>query len=117
MAELNFDTTVNYQKIFDQDSYPATINSPNFESVNTIFHLLGYVPNVRVWFTNAAGEISTAVHTGFGDALNAGGITTYLDFACNYEVYSNRLVIRFVRGVTSGTVSTTIYYRIYWDSI
>lgn len=115
MAELNFDSRVNYQKIYLQDTVALSVADPNSTAAATITHPLGYIPNVRVWFTNGGGNISTAVTDAAGSNLYP--LTSdYTHYACHYTVTSSALTITLVRGTTSGTtINSTIYYRIYFD--
>lgn len=112
MANLNFFTGVNYQKIFLSGSFDSSIANPNVHTITPITHDLEYEPNCRVWFTNASGLICPATPSGFD-----GHLTAFIGYSCWYQIYNTTLVIFFDRGVTSGpTVHTTIYYRIYLDA-
>lgn len=115
MAELAFDSRVNYQKIFINDSVNLTVANPNSATTIAISHGLGYIPNVRVWFLNGNNEISTAVSDAVGS--NIYPLTSaYTQRAVVYTVNASNLVLTFSRGVTTGTTrTTTIYYRIYLD--
>lgn len=116
MAELAFDSRVNYQKIYIDGSVPLTVATPSSSTSTKITHGLGYIPNVRVWFTNGDGNISTAVTDAAGSNLYP-VTTAYTQQSCFYTVNSNTLVLTYSRGVTSGTTrSTTVYYRIYLDA-
>lgn len=116
MAELNFDSRVNYQKVYLNDTVDLSVANPNSSTSTTITHGLGYIPNVRVWFTNADGRISTAISDAGGSNLYP-VTTAYANRSCFYTVNSNSLIITFSRGVTAGTTrTTTVYYRIYLDT-
>ena len=94
MADLNFDSTVNYQKIYIQGTVPMSVADPNIESTTTITHNLGYVPNVKVWFTNAAGQICPVLSDSFATYLFP--LTSNFDFySAYYQIYTNTLKIYF----------------------
>lgn len=115
MAELIFDSRVNYQKVYIDSSVQLSVANPEFKTSTTIAHNLGYIPSVRIWFTNASGKISTPIT----DAAytNLYPVTTdYNNKSAYFTVDSTNLVITFDRGVTVGTTqTTTVYYRIYLD--
>jgi hypothetical protein len=116
MAELEFDTRVNYQKKYLDGSADLSVANPSASTSTTITHNLGYIPNVRVWFLNGDNNMSTAVTDAAGSNLSP--ITSaYTQRSCYYKVNTTSLVITFNRTVTVGTTrTTTVYYRIYLDS-
>lgn len=116
MAELAFDSRLNYQKVFLNDSVTLTVADPNQRASTTITHSLGYIPNVRVWYTDANGDIATA-NADAGNFLYP--VTTiFKNRFCYYTVTTTGLTLYFDRGITSGTTQTaTIYYRIYLDAL
>lgn len=117
MAELAFDTTVNYQKIYLEGSAPFTVADPDKSSTTVIAHNLGYIPNARVWFTNASGKVCPAAGA-IIDALIAGTTTDFAVYKCWYRLSTTTLSIVLDRGTTITTTATgTLYYRIYLDSV
>ena len=116
MAELAFDSTVNYQKIYLEDSVPLTIANPAQITTAPILHNLGYQPNVRVWYTNASGKICPAAGA-IVDSLISGTTSDFALYQVHYTVSTTSLKLIFDRGITVGpTVNTTVYYRIYLDA-
>lgn len=115
MAELTFDSRLNYQKIYLEGSVNLSVANPSTRTSTTITHNLGYIPNVRVWFLNGDGKISTAVSDAAGSNLYP-LTAAYTQQSCYYMANSTTLTITYARGVTTGTTrSTTVYYRIYLD--
>jgi hypothetical protein len=113
MAELAFDTTVNYQKIYMEGSAALSIANPNARTTTSITHNLGYIPNVRVWFTNASGKICPAVGE-IGEQLLGGDFVSHM---CRYRVNTTTLTLVLDRVITVGpTINSTLYYRIYLDA-
>lgn len=113
MAELNFDSRLDYQKIYLSDSFSVSIANPNFQKVASITHPLKYVPQCKVWFTNAVGEVCPASSDVFGSLFS-----NFSGYTCYYTISSTALKVTFDRGVTSGpTINSTIYYRIYLNDI
>lgn len=109
MAELNFDSRLNYQKIAQEGSFGVSVADPNFDVTTTINHALGYIPVCKVWFTNASSEICPASSSSFS-LINA----AFDNRACYFTITTSSLRIVFDRNVTSGaTINSTIYYRIY----
>lgn len=115
MAELTFDSRVNYQKIYLNGTVSLTVSDPSSSNSTIIVHGLGYYPNVKLWYTDANGNIATAV-TDAGSYLYP-VTSAFANRGCYYTVNTNSLTITLDRGITSGTaVTSTIYYRIYIDA-
>ena len=114
MAELTYDSRVNYQKIYLNGSVSLSVANPNSTATTTIVHSLGYYPNVSVWFTDANGNIAPAVSDA-GSYLYP-VTSAFGTRACYYTVGTSSITITLDRGITTGTtVTATIYYRIYLD--
>lgn len=63
---LNFDSRLNYQKIFTSGSVSITFGFPG---TATIDHNLGYKPKARLWIETASGALVPAIS-------RAGGISS-----------------------------------------
>ena len=117
MAELGFSTDVNYQKIYVEGSVNLSIANPLSRTSTTIFHNLGNTPNVRVWWLDGSNRMVPAFGGIVGGTLLT-SVSAFTDLSCYYEIYPNSLKVYFDRGVTVGaTKSTTIYYRVYLDTV
>lgn len=105
-SDTFFDTKLNYQKVFVQDTLTAPAG---MGSTRDIEHGLGYIPNVRVFNEMVPGQVWPA---NFGGTKNY-WLTDLDDVECIFGADTDKLTIEVAGGVTSP--SSRIWYIIYYD--
>lgn len=115
LGKIYFDSNENYQKIINSGEQFLSVANPNFRSSHTVYHNLGKYPSVRVWYLNGNENICEAI-AGDSFFLFSSVTSAFNTHMCYYYIYTDRIVIYFNRGITSGaTESTTVFWRIYYD--
>lgn len=107
-SEIYFDSRLNYQKIAAQGTF--TIPAATISTSNTVFHGLGYKPNVRVYNEMKAGEVWLANYAGIGNywQYDVDMVETEV------EINDNTLVIYSSGGISSP--ATRVWYTVYYDA-
>lgn len=101
---LFFDSTDNHQKLHDFDTYTETISTPT--ASRSINHLLGYFPDLRIFYEPNTDDIWPAT----GNQFWTGNSSKY----CNVASSTSDITITLSKGVL-GTFNIPVYYRIYLD--
>lgn len=103
---VQFDSRLNYQKVFANGVASFTPGTFGSQQTNVITHSLGYTPNSKVFFEAFSGEVWP---------LNAGGQFQYdnAQDECELFIYTNRIEITMSRYSNS---NRRAWYRIYYDA-
>ena len=101
-----FDSRLNYQKIFDQNVLNFTPGTFGSAETKTVTHTLGYTPNAKVFFEAFPNEVWP---------LNAGQQFTYdgAQDECRLSIYSDRIDVSMDR---FSNAAKRAWYRIYYDA-
>lgn len=104
-----FDSSLNYQKIKDQNVRTFSAGTFGATETITIDHDLGYEPNVKVYFEAFSGEVWP---------LNIGGVRNPLLYVstqdeCGAEIYDDRIEITYYK---YSNQARRAWYKIYYDA-
>lgn len=103
-----FDSRVNYQKVYDQNVLDYSAGTFGSTQTQSIIHPLGYVPNAKVFFEAFPNEVWT---------LNAGGASNPYNYSstqdeCTLEIYTDRIDVKMFR---YSNTAKRAWYRIFYD--
>lgn len=106
---IQFDSRVNYQKIFDQNVLNFTAGTFGASETQSVGHPFSYTPNAKVWFEAFTGEVWP---------LNAGGLSNPFNVddsqdECQLFIDSDSVDIKMLK--FSG-VARRAWYKVYYDS-
>lgn len=107
---FNFDSRLNYQKIFMSGDIDITANT--YPATASVTHGLGFKPNVRVWMETGGGRLTT-MYPNNVSAIPATKIEDADVSGCGFSVDTNNLNI--VLYYATPGITRTFYYRIYTD--
>lgn len=111
--QIQFDATqFNYLKLVAEGSATTAIaNSPATPVEVTIYHNLGYIPSVRLWYDPETSKRWPFSGVQYSDFLGAAHNNTVTGFA---YVTTTQLVIQFYNG-SGSSKNVTYWYRLYYD--
>ncbi len=104
-----FNTDLNNQKVFYDETVTLNIGSPTFSASFTVDHNLGYLPAARVWYEPIAGKwypLSTRQY-------NDGADFTFLGPIGEFFITTSQLTVNIRNTGSDPTVQVRI--RIYLD--
>lgn len=108
LSKTYFDSRLNYQKI--ALSGKLTIPAASIALTNTVYHNLGYKPNVRVFNDMLPGQIWPANYGGVKNAW----LYDLAMIETEVKIYSDRIEILSAGGV--GSPASSVWYNIYYDN-
>lgn len=105
---VQFDSRVNYQKIYDQNVLNYSAGTFGSTQTNSVLHPFGYVPNAKVFFEAFPNEVWS---------LNAGGALNQFNYdsaqdECTLEIYSDRIDVKMFR---YSNTAKRAWYRLFYD--
>jgi len=103
-----FDSRYRYENVAVKDGTPFSLSGSFSSTTLTIPHGLGYVPYVKAWYTFGSGQYYP-VWTGSSSYAVDGNDAQIDDFYAD----ATNLYFTVSLGFTGGSVSGTLYYRIY----
>lgn len=108
-APTQFDSRLNYQKIFRQGVLTYSPGTFGVTEVQTVAHSLGYSPNAKVWFEAFTGEIWPLIAGGNDDPF----LYSLTQDECRLSIDDTKITVSLDK---FSNATHRAWYKIYYDA-